>query len=171
MMLEKARHIVKNIMKHQKYKYDYIDDSSDLPIISILDTLQYTYCNIKYINELQVSISFAPNSLDVIIFPHPILIDKENVDFTILFINYINRFIKLGRFYVDVDSLDVAWRSNNVSYEILEAFPKKIVEENIINGITFWLDIAFPLSKLIKSEFDIKEACKYIDRLWGNEYE
>lgn len=169
MMLEKVKHIVKKLMKEQKYKYDYMNylSSDGLPIdITQADILHYSFCKIPYINELQVSITFKSKHFEVLIFPDPILIDKEDEESTILFINHINSYIKLGRFYIDTDYLDIVWASNKVSYDILEAFPNKIIEENISEGMSYFIDISYSLSKLIKGEFNIKEACAYIDELW-----
>ncbi|AQS07991.1 hypothetical protein CLOBY_00400 [Clostridium saccharobutylicum] len=169
MKLEKAKYLIKKLMKEQKYKYDYINyiDSQGLPVdITQADTLHYSFCEISYINELQLSITFKTNHFEVLIFPDPILIDIENKDSAIFLINYINNYIKIGRFYIDTKSFDIVWRGNNISYEILEAFPNEIIEESIISGISYFIDISYSLSKLIKGEFNIKEACGYIDAVW-----
>ncbi|EDT73631.1 hypothetical protein [Clostridium butyricum] len=170
MKLEKAKYLIKKLMKEQKYKYDYINyiDSQELPVdITRADTLHYSFCGVSYINELQISITFKANHFEVLIFPHPILTDKESKKDAIIFINYVNNYIKLGRFYIDTDSFDIAWASNNISYDILEIFPDKIIKENIIEGMSYFIDISYSLSKLIKGEFNVKEACGYIDAIWA----
>lgn len=121
--------------------------------------------------EVQVSIEFLNDWIDVLAFPHPRIIEKDCVVATVRFINCLNNFVKLqntnGRFYVDEHDLDVAY-SARINYRYLEFFPKEAVDHGVLGCLRFVADIAIPLYQVGHGEMTYEEGRQYISDLWRN---
>ena len=64
------------------------------------------------LGEIQVTLAFHKEWIDILAFPHPRIIDEDYVSEMVRFVNCLNGYVKLqntnGRFYVDENDLDVA---------------------------------------------------------------
>ncbi|HCW04527.1 MAG TPA: hypothetical protein DGK91_08365 [Clostridium sp.] len=96
-----------------------------------------------------MTIKFNESFLDVLVFPHPIIVNDNNFYDLLRIINYINWNLKgLGRLYID-DYRDLAY-SLRIKYDFLEKMP-----EFTLGELEFAIDI---YSDLFKTIFDISEG-------------
>ena len=76
--------------------------------------------------EIQMSIQFCDTYVDILSFPHPVIVNESNYDNLLNTINYINWSIKInGRFYIDHYN-DIAY-SLRLKYETMERMPEMYV--------------------------------------------
>ncbi len=114
--------------------------------------------------EIQMTIKFNESFLDVLVFPHPIIVNDNNFYDLLRIINYINWNLKgLGRLYID-DYRDLAY-----SLRIKYSFFKKMVEFSL-GEIEFAIDIYSDLLKTIfdisKGEMSYDDGKRQIDLIW-----
>ena len=143
--LEAIQHINKDIVK-----LGCFDKSQILPndriSFTILDSkFHYSFYANEPLQELQLTVSLFNNFCDILLFPHPIILDKENTLEAIRFINIVNSHCKPhnsnGRFYVDEEYLDIVF-SSRISYDYIEAFPKKYIEDSVVSPMNYFFNIS-----------------------------
>lgn len=106
---------------------------------------------------------------NILLFSHPIILDKETTFKAIRFINYVNSYSKPhnsnGRFYVDEEYLDIVF-SSRISYDYIEAFPKKYIEDCIIAPMKYFSDISTLLFDMCNGIMTAKTACDHLNSIW-----
>jgi len=121
------------------------------------------------LGEMQVTLEFHKEWIDVLAFPHPRIIDEDCVSEMVRFVNCLNCYVKLqntnGRFYVDEHELDIAY-SARVSYKYLELLPQDAVSHAILGFHSFATDTAVPLYQIGHGQMTAKEGCQYLIELW-----
>lgn len=111
--------------------------------------------------------NFLQKYIDLLAFPHPIIVEKKYVLPTIRFLNFLNSYIKTrnGRFYLDEDFLDVAF-SARIPYYLLESHPKESIEVSILGSVDFFLDAKYPIFKVSKGIINADEAIGSMKEIW-----
>ncbi|MGM9602759.1 MAG: hypothetical protein ACI3W5_14405 [Faecousia sp.] len=121
------------------------------------------------LGEIQVTLAFHKEWIDVLAFPHPRIIDENRVLEMVRFVNCLNGYVKLqdtnGRFYVNENELDVAY-SARLSYQYLELRPQEAVSHGVLGFLSFVADAAVPLYHIGKGEMTADEGCQYMVELW-----
>ena len=163
MTKQEAMKMVRKLVDRQKYMYTHIyymkNESSELVDISKVDMLHLTFYVGEPFGEVQITLKFCEKHIDLLAFPHPIIIDKKYVLSTIRFINFLNSYIKSlnGRFYLDEDFLDLVF-SARIPYYLLESYPKESIADSIVGSIEFFLDAKFVLFEVSKGIIDVDKA-------------
>lgn len=173
MTKQEAMCIVKKSVNQQRYQYSYINylNTTNEPIeLSKSDKLHFSFSTEKFLNEIQMSISFYDDYYDVLAFPHPIIVTDTSITSIsriVRFLNFLNSYVKMGsgRFYLDEDFADIVF-SVRIQYYILEAFLQKSVENSVTGALDIFMDIAGPLYSVVKDEISIEEACNYMKEKW-----
>jgi|LSQX01.2.fsa_nt_gb hypothetical protein len=169
-----AMGLVRNLVDQQKYMYTHIcyikgDDSRAVPIdISKIDTIHLTFAVGDPIGEIQMSLQFDESYLDILAFPHPIIVDKTYALQIAKFLNFLNTYNKTwsGRFYLDEDFLDIAY-SVRIPYYLLDAFPNESMVNGISIPIDLYLDIKYLLYKVSKGIIESEEAIEGMKGIWS----
>lgn len=121
------------------------------------------------LGEIQVTLDFHKEWIDVLAFPHPRIIDENRVSEMVRFVNCLNGYVKLqntnGRFYVDENDLDVAY-SARIGYKYLELLPQEAVSHGVLGFLGFVADAAVPLYQVGQGEMTAEEGCRYMEELW-----
>ena len=159
-MKAKAMRQVKKYM--QNFKYIYKKE------LLKIDLWHFTFQMDAGLPEIQMTIKFDEGFLDVLAFPHPIIVNENNFYNLLRTINNINWNLKsLGRLYID-DYNDLAY-SLRIKYNFLEKTGEILLEE-----IEFAIDIYSDLLKII---FDVSQgkmsyevAKNEIDLIWKKRY-
>lgn len=119
------------------------------------------------LGEIQITVEFNEDWIDVLAFPHPCILNKDHVPEMLRFVNCLNGYIKLqrtnGRFYVD--GLDVAYNAR-LSYQYLELLPKEAVSRGVLGFLGFVADAAVPLYQVGQGEMTAAEGCQYMADRW-----
>lgn len=171
MTKQEAMRLVRKLVDQQKYMYThihYIKNESSEPVdISKIDMIHLTFDVGEPLEEVQVALHFCEKYIDLLAFPHPIIVEKKYVLPTIRFLNFLNSYIKTrnGRFYLDEDFLDVAF-SARIPYYLLESHPKESIEDSILGSVDFFLDAKYPLFKVSKGIIDVDEAIDSMKEIW-----
>ena len=173
MELLPIKNLILRELKNSRYRYSHFLflRGEDMSVCSIeeSDTWSITLPVGEPLNEIQLTITFAESYLDVLAFPHPIILDREQVFEMERFINLLNGYVKLqnsnGRFYVDEVPLDIAY-SARVSYQFLTAFPTESMENGMMGFWDIIADAAIPLYGVAKGEMDTEAACRYMVEIW-----
>lgn len=139
------------------------------PVVNFnkVDTIHLAFDVGQPLGEIQTSLRFDENYLDILVFPNPIIVGKSFVLPTIRFLNFLNSYIKTrsGRFYLDEDYLDIAF-SARVPYYLLKTYPNESIEDGITNPIDFYLDVKYLLFKVSKGIIGEDEAIDSIKEIW-----
>ena len=121
------------------------------------------------LHEIQITLTFCEDWVDVLAFPHPRVIKEKYVLEMVRFVNSLNGYVKLqntnGRFYVDEDYLDVVY-SARLSYRYLDVMPQAAVCHGILGFLGFVMDMALPLYQIGQGIMTAKEGCQYMMELW-----
>lgn len=171
MKKQQAMQIVRRLIDQQKYRYThihYMKNGSSNPIdLSKVDMIHLTYYVGEPFGEVQITLKFCEKYIDLLAFPHPIIVDKKYVLPIIRFLNFLNSYIKSmnGRFYLDEDFLDVAF-SARIPYYLLESHPKESIADSIVGLIDFFLDAKFLLFEVSKGIIDAEKAIDSIREIW-----
>lgn len=124
------------------------------------------------LGEIQVTLAFHKEWIDVLAFPHPRIIDEGCVLEMIRFINSLNAYVKLqdtnGRFYVDEDALDVVY-SARLSYKYMELMLLEAVRYGVLGLLDFVADAAIPLNLIGQGAMTVEEGYQYMVELWENQ--
>ena len=122
------------------------------------------------LGEMQVTLDFYKEWVDVLAFPHPQIIDEDCIIEMVRFVNCLNGYVKLqntnGRFYVNENDLDVAY-SARLNYRYLELLPQEAVSHSILGFLGFVVDVGVPLHLVGKGEMTAEDGCQYIANLWN----
>ena len=117
--------------------------------------------------SLQISLKVNEKNVTALIFPDPIMVNGQNKERIIKFINHINWFVSaFGHFYVDTNN-DIAYAIKIPNYIILN-YINEAKAQLFRTPIAFYTDIQIPLMKLSACEWDSEIAIKYIDELYSN---
>jgi|SRR5690554_1149861 len=159
-MKAKAMRQVKKYM--QNFKYIYKKE------LLKIDLWHFTFQMDAGLPEIQMTIKFDEGFLDVLAFPHPIIVNENNFYNLLRTINNINWNLKsLGRLYID-DYNDLAY-SLRIKYNFLEKTGEILLEE-----IEFAIDIYSDLLKIIfdvsQDKISYEAAKNEIDLIWGKRY-
>lgn len=123
----------------------------------------------KPLREVQLTLNFQKNWVDILAFPHPRIIEEEHVLEMVRFVNCLNSYVKLqntnGRFYIDETDLDVAY-SSRLSYKYLELLPQEAVSHGVLGFLSFVADAAAPLYCVGQGEMTAEGGCRYVVELW-----
>lgn len=171
MTKQEAMQMVRKLVDRQKYRYTHIyymkNESSEPIDISKVDMMHLTFHIGEPLEEVQITLEFCEKYIDLLAFPHPIIVDKKYVLPTIRFLNFLNSYIKTmnGRFYLDEDSLDVAF-SARIPYYLLQSYPKESVADSIVGSIDFFLDAKFLLFEVSKGIIDAEKAIDSMREIW-----
>ena len=120
--------------------------------------------------DLQMSITLEERVVRMLMFPSPRVVQGGNIDEIIGLANtanqYLVRGLALGRFWVDTDSLDLAYEVL-LPYEILDGDGKgKLIEEQLFeNPINHYRDLLNPLIMLRDNQWDEQIATTYLIEL------
>ena len=121
------------------------------------------------LGEIQVTLDFRKEWIDVLAFPHPRIIDGDCVSEMVRFANCLNGYVKLqntnGRFYVDENDLDVAY-SARIGYKYLELMPQEAVSHGVLGFLGFVSDAAVPMYQVGQGEMTAEEGVQYMVELW-----
>lgn len=172
-----AMRLVRKLINQQKYMYTHIcyikgKDIRETPVdISKIDTIHLTFDVGESIGEIQMSLRFDETYLDILAFPHPIIVDKTYTLQITRFINFLNTYNKTwsGRFYLDEEFLDIAY-SVRIPYYILDAFPIKSMVNGVSTPIDLYMNINYLLFKVSKGMIEVEEAIKGMKEIWGLNY-
>lgn len=122
------------------------------------------------LGEIQITVEFNEDWIDILAFPHPRIIDEGHVLEMMRFVNCLNGYIKLqrthGRFFVDENDLDVAYNAR-LSYEYLELMPQEAVSHGVLGFLGFVADAAVPLYQVGHGKMTAAEGCQYMVERWG----
>lgn len=152
-------------IKEEIKNFKYIIDKKEFIKI---DLWHFTFQIDAGLPEIQMTIDFHEEFLDLLAFPHPIIVNENNFYNLLRIINTINWNWKAGgKLYID-DYRDLAY-SLRVKYDFLEKMPELALKE-----IEFAIDIYSDLLKII---FDIsqgnmtyEDGKKEIDLIWEKRY-
>ena len=163
--LEIINKIIADIEKLNYYEKNLIPPKGK-GVYNVFDLqCNYSFHFPEPLNELQLTVSFYNTYCDILIFPHPVIIEKENIISAVRFINHVNSYVKSnGRFYIDEKYLDVAY-SSRIFYDYIEAFPEAYINF-IINAMTYFKDISIFLFGVCQGEMTIEEACEGLNNIW-----
>jgi len=122
------------------------------------------------LGEIQVTLDFREEWIDVLAFPHPRIVDEDCVLEIVRFVNCLNGYVKLqdtnGRFYVDETDLDVAY-SARLSYRYLELLPQEAVSHGVLGFLGFVADAAVPLYSVGQGEMTLEEGIQFMVEMWN----
>lgn len=153
----KAMKLIDDIFNDFKYIYTHK--------INLEITAKHFTFSMGYLPEIQLTIHFRDEYLDVLAFPHPVIVNENNINEMILTINYINSIVKsLGHFYVD-DNNDIAY-TLRLNYDLLEKLPKYCLEE-IETSIDFYCDILETLYRVSNGNLTYFESKEIINNIWS----
>lgn len=117
--------------------------------------------------HIQYSIRFEESEVCCLSFVHPVIVNDSNREQFILFLNFLNQYVKnMGRFCVDEND-DIRY-SVYVPYFLLKEYPEKIGEELIDVPATLYHDIGLPIRKLADGEWKVEKAIQYMEELYTN---
>ena len=117
--------------------------------------------------SLQISLKVNEKNVTALIFPDPIMVNCQNKERIIKFINHINWLtLAFGHFYVDTNN-DIAYAVKIPDYIILN-YINEAKAQLFRTPIAFYTDIQIPLMKLSACEWDSEIAIKYINELYSN---
>lgn len=153
----KALDLMKNLLKNFKYIYK-------IEIIQI-DIWHFTFNMDVGLPDIQMTLTFRENYIDILAFPHPVIVNNDNFDKLIRIINYVNWNAKgIGRLYID-DNKDITY-SLRMKYEMLEKMPNLC-----LNEIEFAIDIYSDILKIVfnisNNEMSYEAGKKEIDLMWN----
>ena len=121
------------------------------------------------LGEIQVTLAFHKEWVDVLAFPHPRIINEDSVLEMVRFVNCLNGYVKLqdtnGRFYIDESDLDMAY-SSRLNYKYLELLPQEAVSHGVLGFLSFVADAAVPLYCVGQGDMTAEEGCRYMVELW-----
>lgn len=172
MIKQEVMRLVRKLVDQEGYKYThihYMKNESNKPIdISKVDVIHLTFDMGEPLKEIQVSLHFCEKYIDLLAFPHPIIVEKKYALPTIRFLNFLNTYIKSpnGRFYLDEEFLDVAF-SARIPYYLVEAYPKESTVDIISVAVDFFLDASYPLFNVSKGIIDVNQAIYNMEEIWG----
>lgn len=119
--------------------------------------------------ELQLQANFYQDNLELMIFPDPRIIKKENIISIIKFINAVNsykiNYSLLGRFIVLEDDLDIAF-ATNLSYDFIESYDEYF-HQSVIKPIEIFCDILILLYLLSIGHTNFDMCIQMLDKKWG----
>jgi len=119
-------------------------------------------------HELQTSMNFEDDWLDILTFISPTAMEIESDEYNeaLKTVNYINWNIKSnGRFYVDTYG-DLAY-SLRIKYDFLGAEPHMAINE-IEVAIDYYSDLFIPLLDVCLGKKIFNDAKVFIDEMWGD---
>lgn len=135
-----------------------------------VDMWHLTFCVGAPLGEIQLTLEFQDEYVDVLAFPHPRIIDEKCALDMVRFVNWLNGNVKLhgsnGRFYVDENDLDVAY-SARLSYKYLELLPQEAVSHGVLGFLGFVAAAAVSLYQIGKGDMTAEDGCQYMVELWG----
>jgi len=153
----KALRLMQNKIKDLKYIYK--------KGILKMDLWHLTFEMDLGLPEIQMSIEFTDHYLDILAFPHPVIVNDKNFDSLVKIINYINWDVKgVGRFYVD-DNKDIAY-SLRIKYEMLDKLTVFSLKE-IEFAIDLYSDVLKILFDISTNKMSYEEGKKEIRLMWN----
>ena len=153
----KALRLMQNQLKDLKYIYK--------KEILAMDLWHFVFEMDLGLPEIQMSIEFTDNYVDILVFPHPVIVTGENFDSLVRVINYINWNIKgIGRLYVD-DHNDIAY-SIRIKYEMLEKLTDLSLRE-IELAIDIYSDVLKILFDISTNKMDYEAGKEEIRLMWN----
>lgn len=153
-----------DLMNSQFKNFKYIYKKELLKI----DLWHFTFNMDLGLPKIQMTLEFSEKYLDILAFPHPVIVNDENFGGLFRIINYINWNIKgIGRFYID-DNKDIAY-SLRIKYEMLEKMPKLSLQE-IEFAIDLYSDILKILFDISNNKMSYEDGKKEIDFMWNGVY-
>lgn len=119
--------------------------------------------------DLQMSISLEDGSVRMMLFPSPRIVNKRNVNDIIQFLNIANRYLyrglALGRFWVDVENLDLAYEIL-IPDELLETKSIELMAKQLFEvPLMHFQDLITPLTMLRDNLWDAKISVNYLTEL------
>lgn len=158
---EEAKQVIRKIIKKDfKYLYRLKElDKNTIHLSFIMDSKCY---------NLQMTIKFEENWVDILCFISPTILTKkynDNYWEALQTINYINWNIKSwGRFYIDSYG-DIAY-SLRLNYDVIEKMPDESTKE-IETAIDYYSDLFVPLLNVCQGKAKFDDIKQFIDDMWG----
>lgn len=154
------------------FRFDMLilNDGNEKTGLIALDECNTIHLNVPLHNALgivQTEISFEDNYVDIRTFPDPILVnvnDRGQCLRIIELLNIINVYIKMGRYYLDVNTGDIAiW--TRIPYWVLEKLPE-ILTEAIITQYEYYEDLGETIMGCVNGSLNVLEAKRLIAEKW-----
>lgn len=146
--------------KNFKYLYEPAKTQiSELHLCLKMDSQKY---------ELQTSMMFEPNWVDILTFISPTAVRVESEAYmevlkTVNFINWASK-STTGRMYLD-DFGDIAY-SLRFTYDWLEKYPEIVIRE-YESAIQYYEDLFTLLLEIAEGKKDYNEAKSFIEMMWN----
>lgn len=122
---------------------------------------------------LQMSICVEDKAVRTLLFPSPIIINSGNVYQFVRLSNVANQYLyrgnALGRFWVDEESLDLAYELILEEY-LIEHYTEEIGKQLFDLPLAHFTDCHIPLLMLAKNTWKADTAMSYLKELWENGY-
>ncbi len=171
--MQAIKRINEDILKLPGFLEKNLIPPENMEVYSVFDCQHhYTFYDAarEPLKELQLTVSFFENFVDMLLFPHPTILDKEiNTLEAIRFINYVNSYSKPhnsnGRFYIDEEYSDVVF-SSRITYDYIEKFPKKYLGDCIITPMNYFTDIGTLLFDVCTGIMTAESACNCLRSIW-----
>ena len=153
----KAMIEMKELMGKNKYIYKFTDHLS-------IDSWHYTFDMGPGLPETQMSLTFLDYFLDVLAFPHPVIVNEDNFINLLQAINYINNNVKgLGHFYID-EYHNIAY-CLRLKYDLIEGMPAECLRE-IELAVDIYVDILKILFDVSRNVLAYEQCRAEIDLIW-----
>lgn len=163
--------LVRKLIDEQKYLYthiSYMKDEGNAPILlQNVDVIHLIFAMGQPLKEVQLSIRFDNIYVDILAFPHPVIVKPDCVSHTIRFLNFVNNYLKTwnGRFYLDEEFLDIAY-SARIPYYLLEVYPSNSISAGVTEPIDFYKDIQHSLFGVAQGIITSTTAILNMKVLW-----
>lgn len=149
----------------------YLNTTNKPVDITQIDTLHYEFDVDRFPGQLQMTVAFFEDGYcDLLMYVHPVIVDRQHVVPVVRFINFINSNFKphncSGRFYVDEESLDIAFVARQ-SYTTLQEHPANCIKNCVSAPICFFQDMADPLYMVSKGSITYEQATLHMEEIWG----
>lgn len=173
MNAKEAMKIGREVMEQMNFRFDMLilNDDDERTGLVALDECNMLHLNVPLHNALgivQTAITFEDNYVDVRTFPDPILVDVNDRDQCLRIIeslNIINAYIKMGRYYLDIDSGDIAlW--TRIQYWALEKLPETLTEA-VITQYEYYEDLGETIMGCVNGTISVLEARSLIAEKWN----
>ena len=157
----KAMRIMQELLKENfKYLYEPAKTQiNELHLCFKMDSQKY---------ELQTSMMFEPNWVDILTFISPTAVKVESAVYmeVLKTVNYINWASKstTGRMYLD-DYGDIAY-SLRFTYDWLDKYPEIVIRE-YESAIQYYEDLFMLLLEVAENKIIFEDARDFIEQMWN----